>query len=214
MNTLLPLKSSPESLTDRDVDPKLVDFEDADADEILTVVSSTMARRILAALYDEPQTQSDLADTVETSVQNVNYHLTRLQEAELVAVVDTWYSRQGREMDVYAPAHGPLVLFTGAERTSPSLSSALKRLFGAVGVIAVASVLIHAHWWSRQPTIRAAPGMTPSPDIVTRLNTMFEMFLAGPGTLTLSAGLGLVVGLFLLWYWYIYRPAQRQPAGG
>lgn len=209
MSSLLPLKSSSESLTDRDVDPKLVDFEDADADEILSVVSSTTARNILAALYDEPQTPSDIAETVETSVQNVSYHLTRLQEAGLIEVVDTWYSRQGREMDAYAPAHGPLVLFTGAERTEPSLTSALERLFGAICLVAISSVSIHAFWRSRQPTVLVGPGATPPRDLISRLGSHFEMFLAGPGSLTLAAGIGLVCGVFLLWYWRIYRPTRR-----
>lgn len=206
MSSLLPLKSSTESLQNRDVDPKLVDFEDADADEILTVISSTTARHILAALYDEPQTPSDLAEAVETSVQNVSYHLDRLREAGLIETVDTWYSRQGREMEVYAPAHGPLVLFSGATRADPSLASALQRLFGALGIVALASVLVHDVWRSRQPTVLATPPL----DAAARLRTQFEMFLAGPGALTLAAGLGLVGGLFLLWYWRIYRPAQHQ----
>lgn len=207
MSSLLPLKSAPDSLADRDVDPKLVGFEDAAADEILTVVSSTTARRVLAALYDEPRTASELAETVETSVQNVSYHLTRLQDAELIEVVDTWYSQQGREMDVYAPAHGALVLFAGAERTRPSLSSALGRLFGGVGAVAVASAAIHAAWLSRRPTVHAVTYTTP-PETASGFETAVEAFLAGPGALALATGLGLLAGLFFLWYRGVYRPAR------
>lgn len=210
MSSLLPLKSSTDSVTNRNVDPKLVDFEDGDADEILAVVSSTTSRHILATLYDEPQTPSGLAEAVETSVQNVSYHLDRLQEAGLVTVADTWYSRQGREMDVYAPAHGPLVLFAGATQTEPSLSSALKRLFGAVGVVALASTVVHVVWRSRQPTVLRTQDATPS--LVSRLDMVFEQFLAGPGALAFSVGIGLAIGFFFLWYWRIYLPAQQAGA--
>ena len=67
MNSLLPLRTSTESLTDRNLDPLLVDFDDAAADEILAAVTSSTARQILATLYDEPRTPSDLAEAVGTS---------------------------------------------------------------------------------------------------------------------------------------------------
>jgi DNA-binding transcriptional ArsR family regulator len=70
---------------------------------------------VLAALYEEPTVASALADRVGTSAQNVHYHLTNLRDADLVEVVDTWYSSKGVEMDVYAPAGDPLVLAAGRE---------------------------------------------------------------------------------------------------
>ncbi|GAA0525688.1 Helix-turn-helix domain-containing protein [Halorubrum aquaticum] len=70
--------------------------------DVLSVVSSEAAQEILSALREEPSTASDLAETVDRSLQNVSYHLRRLRGADLVTPVETWYSEKGTEMTVYA----------------------------------------------------------------------------------------------------------------
>lgn len=94
--------------------PRVVSIGEG-ADSVVEALRSTTARNVLRALYDEPTVASTLADRVETSAQNVHYHLAKLREADLVEVVGTWYSAKGVEMDVYAPAGDPLVLAAGCE---------------------------------------------------------------------------------------------------
>ena len=99
-------------------DPEVVGLEGAETSAVFSALSSRTARSILSALYDEPGTPSDLAERVDTSIQNVSYHLGKMDEADLVTVVDQWYSEKGNEMDVYAPSNGPLVVVGGdAART-------------------------------------------------------------------------------------------------
>ena len=78
--------------------------------DVLQVLSSETAQEILATLRDKPGTASDIADSLEISVQNAAYHLNRLCEADLIAPVETWYSEKGREMTVYALAAEQLVV--------------------------------------------------------------------------------------------------------
>ncbi len=66
-------------------------------------LSSATAQSILRTLHDTPKPASDVAETVDTSVQNVQYHLAQLEEHGFVRSVDTWYSPKGAEMTVYAP---------------------------------------------------------------------------------------------------------------
>lgn len=115
--------------------------EDA-ADEVFEALSSRTAREILSALYEDPDTASSVADRVDTSLQNASYHIEKLVDADLVEVADTWYSEQGREMKVYAPASDSLVLFASDEATAPSLKSRLLRLLGVVGVLGAASLVV------------------------------------------------------------------------
>jgi len=115
--------------------------EDA-ADEVFEALSSGTAREILAALYEDPDTASSVADRVDTSLQNASYHIEKLVDADLVEVADTWYSEQGREMKVYAPASDSLVLFASDEASAPSLKSRLLRLLGVVGVLGAASLVV------------------------------------------------------------------------
>jgi len=104
---LLPDRSSCEIADD----PEVLDVDQAG--DKLDVLSSETARKILLALYQSPAPVSELAEVVDTSIQNVRYHIEKLQQAELVELVDTWYSEKGNEMNVYAPRNAPLVVFAG-----------------------------------------------------------------------------------------------------
>lgn len=110
MSGLLPRKppvQAPES------DPRVLDIMAGETAAVVTALSSDTARAILAELDEEPATQSELADRTEISIQNIGYHLDRLVDADLVAVVEQWRSEKGRTMDVYATANAPIVLVTG-----------------------------------------------------------------------------------------------------
>ncbi|WP_435184393.1 ArsR/SmtB family transcription factor [Halobellus sp. EA9] len=137
MARLLPSQSEPEV----DASPRVVGLDDDDADELLSVLSSATARKILAALHEEPTNPAALADSVGTSLQNVQYHLERLESAGAVEVVDTVYSEKGREMNVYGPADRPLVVVAANDEEKAGLSSALKSLIGGVAVVGLVSVV-------------------------------------------------------------------------
>ena len=137
MARLLPSQSDPEV----DASPRVVGLDDDDAEDLLGALSSTTARRILAALHDEPTNPAALAESVDTSLQNAQYHRDRLNSAGAVAVVDTVYSEKGREMDVYAPADRPLVVVAADNEETAGVSDVLARLLGGVAVVGIASLL-------------------------------------------------------------------------
>lgn len=139
MSSLFPLRETVS--LDGDREPRLVELDDETADEVFEALAAQTTRKIFLALHEQPQTASDLAKGTDTSVQNAQYHLEKLTEADLVEVVDTWYSERGTEMNVYAPCDDSLVLFAG-EDTRSSLERILKRVVGALGVLVPASVLV------------------------------------------------------------------------
>lgn len=102
-----------------------VSLADAEQAEVLQVISSKTAQTLLCTLQAEPAPASDLAETVETSVQNVQYHLDRLCEVGLVESVDTWYSSRGRAMTVYAPTTERLVIDLGEPSALATESTAI-----------------------------------------------------------------------------------------
>ena len=126
-----------------DAEPRVVGVESDEADEILAALSSSTARRLLSELHDRPSPPAELADRVETSIQNAQYHLDKLENAGAIEVVDTAYSEKGREMRVYAPADQPLVIFAGDDEDG-ALRTALSRLLRAVGVVGLGSVLVQS----------------------------------------------------------------------
>ncbi len=137
MARLFPSRSDP----DVDASPRVVGLDDDDAEDLLGALSSTTAREMLAALHDEPTNPAALAETVDTSLQNVQYHLGRLESAGAIRVVDTVYSEKGREMDVYAPADRPLVVVAADGEETAGVSDVLARLLGGVAVVGIASLL-------------------------------------------------------------------------
>ncbi len=140
MARLFPLRSETPS---QEGPPRVVGLEDEEADAVFAALSSTTARQIYARLNEEPATPSDVADAVDSSIQNVRYHLKKLEEAGLVEVVDTWYSSRGNEMSVYAAANGPLIV-TGDETNAGRLREALSRFLGGVAALAGGSLLVQA----------------------------------------------------------------------
>jgi len=106
MSTLLPNRS----VEDHRPSPAFVSLDESDS--IFDALASETAREILSILHEDPATMSEIADRIDTSVQNVSYHVNRLERADLVSPVDTWYSTKGREMDVFGATSQPLVLFT------------------------------------------------------------------------------------------------------
>ncbi|MFP9192599.1 helix-turn-helix domain-containing protein [Natronosalvus vescus] len=138
MARLFPLRSETPT---REGQPRVVDLEDEDADAVFSALSSTTARRIYSRLNEEPGTPSDVADAIDSSIQNVRYHLEKLEEAGLVEVVDTWYSSRGNEMSVYSTADGPLIV-TSDRSTADQLKTALSRFIGGVAALAGGSLLV------------------------------------------------------------------------
>jgi DNA-binding transcriptional ArsR family regulator len=138
MADLLP--SEPD--VDRAEEPRIIGIDSEEADDLLSALTSDTARKILARLHDDPTTPAKLADSVDTSLQNVQYHLQRLESAGVIEVAGTAYSEKGREMNVYAPADRALVVVAGQQDETAGLKTALSRLLGGVGVLGIASVVL------------------------------------------------------------------------
>lgn len=150
MSSIFPLRENVSLGSDRG--PRLVGLDEETADEVFEALAAQTTREIFLALQQEPATASDLAEATETTVQNVQYHLQKLREADLITVVDTWYSARGTEMNVYAPKDESLVLFAG-RNGDQSIRQLLKRVLGGLGVLVPASALVGAltSWQLSEP---------------------------------------------------------------
>jgi DNA-binding transcriptional ArsR family regulator len=139
MSRLLPFKSESTRKPDG---ARVLSLEDEATDEALSALSSETAREILSLVYEEPRTPPEIRDEIGSSLQNVHYHLENLEDAGLIRPAGSGYSEKGTEMTVYAPANEAVVLFAGEERDRSRLKTALSRLLGGVGVLAVATLAI------------------------------------------------------------------------
>jgi DNA-binding transcriptional ArsR family regulator len=134
------LPSSPEVSVEEN--PRVVGLDSDEADALMRALSSDTAREMLSALHEEPLPPSKLADEVDTTLQNAQYHLERLSDAGAIDVVGTAYSEKGREMDVYAPADKPLVIFAGRDDQASGIRAALRRLVGGLAALLFGAVAV------------------------------------------------------------------------
>ncbi|MFB6090065.1 MAG: ArsR/SmtB family transcription factor [Halobellus sp.] len=135
------------SLGDRtrtpDASPAVVDVADDDAGELVDALSSETARELFSALHRDPAPPSELARELDTSVQNVHYHLSNLQSAGVVESVGNRLSEKGNEMTVYGPAADPIVFVGDATSTERgTLRRSLADWATGVAVLALTSLAV------------------------------------------------------------------------
>lgn len=202
MADLLP--STPDTSAAEEPSPRVIGLDSDDADELLSALSSDTARRLLSTLHEEPSSPSALADRVDTSLQNVQYHLGNLDDAGLVEVVDTVYSEKGREMKVYAPADRPLVVFAGDEEESSGLKSALTTLLSGFAVLGLLSLLVQVWIGDGFPflggTSGAGDGGASTMTVETTQQTAQAAAGLPPGLLFFLGGAAVLAVGFAVWF--------------
>ncbi|WP_373189862.1 ArsR/SmtB family transcription factor [Halolamina sp.] len=201
MSDLLPSRSTPE----HDPEPRVLGVDSDEAGEAISALSSETTRELLGALHEEPATASGMADRLDLTLQNVQYHLGKLDDAELVEVADTVYSEKGREMKVYAPADGPLVVFTGDKSEAAGLQAMLKRLLAGIAGLAVTSLLVQA-WLGEPPLPVAQTGSADSEAMTVDTATTAAATATGlpPGLLFFLGGVVVLLAVTAGW-WYRQR---------
>ena len=191
ISQLLSRRQSAKSIQQEDnAEPAVLAIDNESADKIFTALSSGTTRSVLTSLHREPKTASDISDDVETSLQNVNYHLTKLKENGLIEIADTWYSDQGKEMKVYKPADEALVLFAGENLTQSTVLDSIRSVIGVVATFSVVSVLIDQlfrRFTSSSTPIPAGAG-EPSGEVTTYILPPGAVFFLG----TLFAAIVLI----------------------
>jgi len=165
---------------------QVLGVEEGETTDVFEALSSDTARRILTAIYDDPASPSELADRLDLSLQNVSYHLDNLEDAGVVRVGDTRYSEKGKEMNVYAPADDPVVVFVGTEERKTGFLDLLKRLVGATGLLFLVSAFLFVFQAFAQP---GSAGDQP---------TILEL-LSFPGLEFLLGGL-FILALVVPWW--------------
>ena len=147
-----PIERLQQRTASADEQARVLEMAEDDADEVLDALSSDTRRRVVRALFEEPATASELAGRLDTSIQNLHYHLTNLEEVGLVESIDTVYSAKGNEMTVYAPASDPLV-FVGDDERFPLVERSLGGVVSGLALLAGASLLVQ---WGAERLLRPA----------------------------------------------------------
>ncbi|MFB6109340.1 MAG: ArsR/SmtB family transcription factor [Halodesulfurarchaeum sp.] len=196
-------------------EPRVLSLDGADAEEVFEALSSGTRRRMLERLYEAPSTPSELAETTDTSLQNVHYHLEKLADVDLIEPVGTRYSEKGAEMSVFGPTSEPLVIVEG-ESEREEMESRVGRLVGAVSTVVGGGVLAQYLLGGQRATgySSTAPGVMTATVRETAASEpgLFEGLanaLAEPGAMVLVGGLLAVLVLEIVYR----RGSSRDRAG-
>lgn len=154
-----------------------------EAADVIGALSSETARSIVTTLQERGHTASELAEAVDTSVQNVRHHLDNLENAGLVEVAGTRYSVKGREMTVYAAADERVVVAVGSEEESDSFFDSLRELLGSVVALVFVSGVVQWLFGTTAPITRVPDSTAP---VVSTGLPPGAVFLAG-GLLVVAA---------------------------
>ncbi|AFZ72606.1 ArsR/SmtB family transcription factor [Natronobacterium gregoryi] len=132
-------------LREKPDDPTVVGLEGEDADRVFDALGSETSRAVLQTCYEEGRTRSELAAELETTVQNVGYHVDKLESADLLEPVETRYGENGREVTVYEPSKRAVVVAAGEPGLVGRLAEAVDRLFAPIvlaGLVAMAAGVV------------------------------------------------------------------------
>lgn len=191
-------------------EPKVLDIDGEEAAAAFDALGSETARAVLAATYEEPKTPPEIRETVGTSLQNVHYHIDRLQGADLLEPAGTGYSAKGNEMTVYGPASEAVVLFAGEEADGSRLRETIGRLFGLALVVGL-STLAFAVLYERlipDPDPEPGPGVMATQDAAESAGQAAGA-VAGldPAVAFLLGGCAVACAVAL---WWLLRPRLRS----
>ncbi|OIB55319.1 ArsR/SmtB family transcription factor [Natrialba sp. SSL1] len=123
-------------------EPAVAGLEGEDADQLFDALGSETSRAVLAACYKEGCTRSELAAELETSIQNVGYHVDKLESADLLEPVETRYGENGREVTVYEPSKQAVVIAAGEPGFVERLAAAVDRLFAPIALVSLVALVV------------------------------------------------------------------------
>ncbi len=200
-------------------DTEVWDLSSDEAAAAIETLNAETAREILATLYEGPSTASEIATATDNSLQNVNYHLGNLREANLIEIADTRYSSKGTEMKIYRPRRNAVLLLSRPS-TAERIKDLVSRLVLGIAVVGIGAIAFRTialaiglnpveRSGDDVATTEAAGGtdgaLQPSMDAVSTTEQL--PLLLDPGVVFFLAGL-LVLLTILLFRW---RRFTRPP---
>lgn len=102
-------------------EPRVLSLDSDAAAEVFEILTATTTRKVLSVIHEQPMTPTEIRDEIGTSLQNVHYHLRKLENAGLIESSGVSYSEKGTEMVLYAPTYEAIVLVAGREFTYQQL---------------------------------------------------------------------------------------------
>jgi DNA-binding transcriptional ArsR family regulator len=109
---------------------------DERAKKIARAMASQTANDIIQAFGDRPMTSSEIAHLMSMPITTASYHIDNLLEAGILQVMETRWSRKGREVKVYGLTNQILIIAPPVS----DLRSVLQKYATLFGIVLLASI--------------------------------------------------------------------------
>lgn len=107
----------------------VLSITDGRAEDFIDILSSKTRREILCLLGKTSATISEIADELDTSIQNAKYHIEKLKEIDLVKVKETRYTEKGNETDIYSFKESKdIILLSSSSEKAEKIQKSLKNI--------------------------------------------------------------------------------------
>lgn len=173
-------------------DATVVGIDDAATDQVFDALGSETTRTVLSACYEAPRTPAELAEVTDTSLQNVSYHVEKLEGADLLEPVETRYALNGQETTAYGPTREATVLVAGEPSFTQRLEEAVRRLFMPLVLLALASGVVGLWVRGVDPVVGPMADPIPREGEQAAVAPAFLFFLGGVLALLVGHRLGLL----------------------
>lgn len=138
MSSIFPITSEKKASVE---ESEVVELESQRAEVVLDALSSKTTRKIFLEIYDKESSISEISERTDNSIQNVKYHVEKLQESNLIEEARVKHTENGNQMKLYCPKSEAVVLLASRKNKEETLRSALKRV-GGITVLAGAFAAI------------------------------------------------------------------------
>lgn len=139
MSSIFPISSEKTVSIEK---PEVIELESQRAEVVLDALSSKTTREIFLEIYEKESSISQISDRTDNSIQNVKYHIEKLEESNLIEVARIHHTENGNQMKMFCPKSEAVVLLSSQQDKDKALRSAIKKVGSVITVSGIAAILL------------------------------------------------------------------------
>lgn len=139
MSSIFPISSEKTASIEK---PEVIELESQRAEVVLDALSSKTTREIFLEIYEQESSISQISNRTDNSIQNVKYHIEKLEESNLIEVARINHTENGNQMKMFCPKSEAVVLLSSQQDKDQALRSAMKKIGSVITVSGIVAALL------------------------------------------------------------------------
>jgi predicted ArsR family transcriptional regulator len=139
MSSIFPISSEKTVSVEK---PEVIELESQRAEVVLDALSSKTTREVFLEIYEQESSISQISDRTDNSIQNVKYHIEKLEESNLIEVARINHTENGNQMKMFCPKSEAVVLLSSQQDKDQALRSAIKKIGSVITASGIVAALL------------------------------------------------------------------------